>query len=92
MSSSFESQHCIALGPTNVWIAISNIPTLFLTLLLMSSRYPFHLSVILIINKLFIYLTKHAGIVLHVYMSVCVLIMVGEHTYHSPLHCVNSGG
>ena len=61
-----QSQHCIALGPTNVWIAISNLftPTLFIpTLFFTFEQYQLR-------NYLYIYLTKPAGIVLCIYMSV----------------------
>ena len=58
------------------------IPTLFLTLLLMSSRYPFHfIRYTYYQQAIVVCLTKHAVIVLHVYMSVCVLIMVTERTH-----------
>ena len=56
---------------------------------------------------LYVYLTKYAGIVLCMYVYACLYayvhvtigvrkerksITVREHTYHPPLHCVNSGG
>ena len=72
----------------NQWSVHSNLVPYFVTDVIPISLsficYTYYQEAICILDKA----CRHCITCVH----VCLLIMVREHTYHSPLHCVNSGG